>query len=35
MVPRGAKHRTRAPEKVVALMIEGSGVEPVGDDRTG
>ncbi len=31
MVPRGVVHRTRAPERVVMLMIEGSGVEPTGD----
>jgi mannose-6-phosphate isomerase-like protein (cupin superfamily) len=32
LVPRGVRHRTRAPERVVALMIEGKGVTPVGDD---
>lgn len=31
MVPRGVLHRTRAPEKVVVLMIEGAGVTPTGD----
>ena len=31
MVPRGVVHRTRAPEKTVILMVEGSGVEPTGD----
>lgn len=31
MIPRGVVHRTRAPEKTVLLMIEGSGVEPTGD----
>lgn len=31
MVPRGVVHRTRAPQRVVMLMIEGSGVEPTGD----
>ena len=31
MVPRGIVHRTRAPEKTVILMVEGSGVEPTGD----
>jgi hypothetical protein len=30
-VPKGVEHRTRAPEKTVMLMIEGSGVEPTGD----
>ncbi|MFH2057200.1 MAG: cupin domain-containing protein [bacterium] len=31
MVPKGIRHRTRAPEKVVILMIEGAGVQPTGD----
>jgi len=30
-VPRGVVHRTRAPERTVALMIEGAGVKPTGD----
>ncbi len=30
-VPRGVLHRTRAPERVVVLMIEGAGVVPTGD----
>jgi mannose-6-phosphate isomerase-like protein (cupin superfamily) len=30
-VPRGVKHRTRAPERTAMLMIEGAGVEPTGD----
>lgn len=30
-VPRGVVHRTRAPEKVVVLMIERAGVVPTGD----
>lgn len=30
-VPRGVIHRTRAPERTVILMIEGSGVVPTGD----
>jgi mannose-6-phosphate isomerase-like protein (cupin superfamily) len=30
-VPRGVLHRTRAPEKVVILMMEGAGVIPTGD----
>jgi mannose-6-phosphate isomerase-like protein (cupin superfamily) len=29
-VPRGVVHRTRAPEKTVILMIEGTGVVPTG-----
>ena len=31
MVPRGVRHRTRAPERSVVLMIEGAGVVPTGD----
>lgn len=31
MVPKGVLHRTRAPERTVMLMIEGSGVIPTGD----
>ena len=30
-VPRQVKHRTRAPEGAVILMVEGSGVVPTGD----
>jgi len=30
-VPRGVTHKTRAPEGVVILMVEGSGVVPTGD----
>lgn len=30
-VPRGVVHNTRAPERAVILMIEGSGVIPTGD----
>ena len=30
-VPRGVVHRTRAPERAVILMVEGSSVEPTGD----
>ena len=30
-VPRGVRHRTRAPERSVVLMIEGAGVAPIGD----
>ena len=30
-VPRGVVHRTRAPERTVMLMMEGSGVVPTGD----
>ena len=31
LVPSGVRHRTRAPERTVILMIEGSGVVPTGD----
>jgi mannose-6-phosphate isomerase-like protein (cupin superfamily) len=31
LVPKGVMHRTRAPEKCVILMVEGSGVVPSGD----
>lgn len=30
-VPKGVVHRTRAPERTVILMFEGSGVMPTGD----
>ena len=31
VVPRGALHRTRAPEKTVILMVEPAGIVPTGD----
>jgi mannose-6-phosphate isomerase-like protein (cupin superfamily) len=31
-IPRGVVHRTRAPERTVILMVEGSSVQPTGDD---
>jgi mannose-6-phosphate isomerase-like protein (cupin superfamily) len=31
MVPKGVVHKTRAPEKVVVLMIETAGIVPTGD----
>ena len=31
VVPKGVLHKTRAPEKVVVLMIETAGIEPTGD----
>ncbi|MDR3590882.1 MAG: cupin domain-containing protein [Negativicutes bacterium] len=31
MVPKGVSHRTRAPERTVILMFEGSAVIPTGD----
>jgi mannose-6-phosphate isomerase-like protein (cupin superfamily) len=30
-IPRGVVHRTRAPERAVILMVEGSSVQPTGD----
>lgn len=30
-VPKGVRHKTRAPDGVVILMVEGSGVVPTGD----
>ena len=30
-IPRGVKHRPRAPERTTMLMVEGAGVEPTGD----
>jgi mannose-6-phosphate isomerase-like protein (cupin superfamily) len=30
-VPRGVRHRTRAPARTVVLMIEGATVRPTGD----
>lgn len=30
-VPKGVPHRTRAPERTVVLMMEGSTVDPTGD----
>jgi mannose-6-phosphate isomerase-like protein (cupin superfamily) len=31
-IPRGVVHRTRAPERAVILMMEGSSVQPTGDN---
>ncbi len=30
-VPKGVRHRPRAPERTIILMIEGAGVMPTGD----
>lgn len=30
-VPKGVRHKTRAPERTVVLMIEGATVTPTGD----
>jgi mannose-6-phosphate isomerase-like protein (cupin superfamily) len=31
-IPRGMRHRPRAPEKTVMLMVETAGINPTGDD---
>ncbi len=31
VVPKGVVHKTRAPEKVVVLMVETAGIVPTGD----
>ncbi|MFL5575498.1 MAG: cupin domain-containing protein [Gemmatimonadaceae bacterium] len=31
VVPRGVVHRTRAPERTVMLMVEGTEIVPTGD----
>ena len=31
VVPRGVRHRTRAPERTVILMVEGEAIVPTGD----
>src|SRR5438477_4451298 len=31
VVPRGTRHRTRAPERTVILMVEGEAIIPTGD----
>ncbi len=31
VVPRGVRHRTRAPERTVILMVENAGIIPTGD----
>ena len=32
LVPRGVRHRTRAPEKTVMLMVASASVVPTGDE---
>ena len=32
VVPKGITHRTRAPEKVIVLMVETADVVPTGDE---
>jgi mannose-6-phosphate isomerase-like protein (cupin superfamily) len=31
LVPKGLRHRTRATERTIVLMVEGAGVIPTGD----
>jgi mannose-6-phosphate isomerase-like protein (cupin superfamily) len=31
VVPKGAIHRTRSPERTVILMVENAGITPTGD----
>jgi mannose-6-phosphate isomerase-like protein (cupin superfamily) len=31
VVPKGLRHRTRAPERTVILMVEGADIIPTGD----
>jgi homogentisate 1,2-dioxygenase len=31
VVPRGVRHRPRAPERTVILMMEGAGIVPTGN----
>ena len=31
VVPKGATHRTRAPQRTVILMVEGADIVPTGD----
>ena len=33
VVPKGVRHRTRAPERTVILMIETAGIVPTGSSR--
>ena len=32
VVPKGVRHRTRAPGRTVILMVEGAGIIPTGDE---
>ena len=31
VVPKGAQHRTRAPQRTIMLMVEGQEIVPTGD----
>ena len=32
VVPKGVRHRTRAPQRTVMLMVEGEDIVPTGDE---
>ena len=32
VVPKGVRHRTRAPRRAVILMVENAGIVPTGDN---
>lgn len=32
VIPKGVRHRPRAPERTVILMVEGEGIVPTGDE---
>ena len=32
VIPKGVRHRPRAPERSVILMVEGEAIVPTGDD---
>lgn len=32
VVPKGVRHRTRAPKRAIILMVENAGIVPTGDD---
>jgi cupin superfamily acireductone dioxygenase involved in methionine salvage len=32
VVPKGIRHRTRAPQRTVILMVENAGIVPTGDN---
>ncbi|HET6350249.1 MAG TPA: cupin domain-containing protein [Candidatus Krumholzibacteria bacterium] len=32
VVPKGVRHRTRAPQRTVILMVEGESIVPTGDE---
>jgi len=32
VVPKGARHRTRAPQRTLMLMVEGQEIVPTGDE---